>query len=48
MSFLITSWGACVLGMGFVDHWSILAVLRAFLGVFEAGECNFNDMYTKP
>lgn len=30
-----------MLGMGFVDHWSILAVLRAFLGVFEAGEYNF-------
>lgn len=37
LSFLITAWGVCVLGMGFVDHWSILAVLRALLGVFEAG-----------
>lgn len=53
LSFLIVSWGACVLGMrdrlvisfvlltgvgmGFVEHWSILAVLRALLGIFEAG-----------
>ncbi|KAM3422324.1 hypothetical protein BST61_g2683 [Cercospora zeina] len=37
LSFLITTWGACVLGMGFVDDWRILSVLRALLGVFEAG-----------
>lgn len=37
LSFLIVSWGACVLGMGFAEHWSVLTVLRAFLGVFEAG-----------
>lgn len=36
-SFLVTSWGACVLGMGFIQQWEILAVLRALLGVFEAG-----------
>ncbi|SMQ56040.1 unnamed protein product [Zymoseptoria tritici ST99CH_3D7] len=37
LSFLIISWGACVLGMGFVENWSILAALRALLGIFEAG-----------
>lgn len=37
LSFLIIAWGACVLGMGFVHNWKILTVLRAFLGVFEAG-----------
>ncbi|KAL6703512.1 hypothetical protein ACN47E_009610 [Coniothyrium glycines] len=37
LSFLIIAWGACVLGMGFVHDWRILTVLRAFLGVFEAG-----------
>ncbi|KAH7398589.1 major facilitator superfamily domain-containing protein [Pyrenochaeta sp. MPI-SDFR-AT-0127] len=37
LSFLIIAWGACVLGMGFVHDWKILTVLRAFLGVFEAG-----------
>ncbi|KAF2678947.1 MFS general substrate transporter [Lentithecium fluviatile CBS 122367] len=37
LSFLITAWGACVLGMGFVHSWQILTVLRALLGLFEAG-----------
>ncbi|ETN39961.1 uncharacterized protein HMPREF1541_06188 [Cyphellophora europaea CBS 101466] len=37
LSFLICAWGACVLGMGFVHDWKIMTVLRAFLGVFEAG-----------
>lgn len=37
LSFLIIVWGACVLGMGFVKSWVPLAVLRALLGVFEAG-----------
>ncbi|XPS99847.1 hypothetical protein M3J09_009015 [Ascochyta lentis] len=37
LPFLITAWGACVLGMGFVQSWEILTVLRALLGVFEAG-----------
>jgi hypothetical protein len=40
LPFLITSWGACVLGMGFVHSWEVLAVLRALLGIFEAG-CRF-------
>ncbi|KAJ8116432.1 hypothetical protein OPT61_g2132 [Boeremia exigua] len=37
LSFLIIAWGACVLGMGFIHSWEVLTVLRAFLGVFEAG-----------
>jgi hypothetical protein len=37
LPFLITAWGACVLGMGFVHDWKILTVLRALLGIFEAG-----------
>jgi MFS family permease len=37
LSFLIIAWGACVLGMGFVHDWKILTVLRALLGIFEAG-----------
>ncbi|KAF2473587.1 retrograde regulation protein 2 [Lindgomyces ingoldianus] len=37
LGFLITSWGACVLGMGFVRSWQVLTVLRALLGTFEAG-----------
>ncbi|KAJ4516605.1 hypothetical protein HRR78_006512 [Exophiala dermatitidis] len=37
LSFLITSWGFCVLGMGFVKTWTSLTVCRALLGVFEAG-----------
>ncbi|OAL54562.1 MFS general substrate transporter [Pyrenochaeta sp. DS3sAY3a] len=37
LSFLIVAWGLCVLGMGFVKDWKILTVLRALLGVFEAG-----------
>lgn len=37
LSFLIFAWGCCVLGMGFLHDWRVLTVLRAFLGVFEAG-----------
>lgn len=36
-SFLTISWGASVLSMGFIQTWEVLAVLRALLGVFEAG-----------
>ncbi|TPX13475.1 uncharacterized protein E0L32_006205 [Thyridium curvatum] len=32
----ITAWGAMVLGMGFARHWATIAILRAFLGGFEA------------
>lgn len=37
LPFLIIVWGAAVLGMGFAHSWVTLAVLRAILGVFEAG-----------
>ncbi|CAO2655022.1 Nn.00g117550.m01.CDS01 [Neocucurbitaria sp. VM-36] len=37
LSFLIIAWGLCVLGMGFVKNWQVLTVLRALLGIFEAG-----------
>lgn len=37
LSFLITAWGCCVLGMGFIHDWKSLTILRAFLGIFEAG-----------
>ncbi|PIG84673.1 pantothenate transporter [Aspergillus arachidicola] len=37
LSFLIVSWGACVLGMGFVRSWQSLTVCRVLLGIFEAG-----------
>lgn len=37
MSFLITAWGCMVLAMGFIHDWRVLTVLRAFLGLFEAG-----------
>lgn len=37
LSFLISAWGFIVLGIGFVDDWRSLIVLRTFLGVFEAG-----------
>ncbi|ETI23078.1 hypothetical protein G647_04874 [Cladophialophora carrionii CBS 160.54] len=37
LGFLITAWGLCVLGMGFVHSWEALTVCRALLGIFEAG-----------
>lgn len=37
LGFLITAWGACVLGMGFVNDWRMLTLCRALLGIFEAG-----------
>lgn len=37
LSFLIVAWGCMVLGMGFIHTWQVLTILRAFLGVFEAG-----------
>lgn len=37
LAILIVSWGCMVLGMGFIHDWKVLTVLRAFLGVFEAG-----------
>ncbi|KAK4459420.1 major facilitator superfamily domain-containing protein [Cladorrhinum samala] len=34
---IIVSWGACMLGMGFVKNWSGLMAARWFLGLAEAG-----------
>lgn len=34
---IMVLWGACMLGMGFVDSWSGLMAARWFLGVTEAG-----------
>ncbi|PGH23922.1 hypothetical protein AJ80_01984 [Polytolypa hystricis UAMH7299] len=37
LSLLVIVWGALVLAMGFVKNWVALTVLRALLGIFEAG-----------
>lgn len=37
LSFLIVAWGFMVLAMGFIHDWKVLTVLRAMLGIFEAG-----------
>lgn len=37
LAFLAAAWGLVSLGIGFLDNWVGFAVLRAFLGVFEAG-----------
>lgn len=37
LAFLAVSWGLVTMGVGFLQNWQGFAVLRAFLGVFEAG-----------
>lgn len=37
LAFLAFAWGLVSLGIGFLNNWAGLAVLRAFLGVLEAG-----------
>ncbi|KAL4789147.1 major facilitator superfamily domain-containing protein [Aspergillus venezuelensis] len=37
LSFLGASFGAILIGMGFTNHWSTMAVCRTLLGGFEAG-----------
>ncbi|KAL0956452.1 hypothetical protein HGRIS_002600 [Hohenbuehelia grisea] len=37
VTFLVISWGAVELGMGFAQNWHVLALCRALLGVFESG-----------
>jgi len=37
LAFLAFAWGLVSLGIGFLNNWAGLAVLRALLGVFEAG-----------
>ncbi|KAJ4269931.1 hypothetical protein NW762_001602 [Fusarium torreyae] len=37
LAFLAVAWGLVSMGIGFLENWQGLAVLRALLGVFEAG-----------
>lgn len=37
LSAVTTLWGACMIGMGFVQNWQQMAGLRVILGVLEAG-----------
>ncbi|KAJ4179419.1 hypothetical protein NW755_012504 [Fusarium falciforme] len=37
LAFLAVAWGLVSLGIGFLHNWQGFAVLRSFLGVFEAG-----------
>ncbi|KAF5543316.1 tartrate transporter [Fusarium mexicanum] len=37
LAFLAFAWGLVSLGIGFLNNWAGLAVLRALLGIFEAG-----------
>ncbi|KAL0961270.1 hypothetical protein HGRIS_006233 [Hohenbuehelia grisea] len=37
ITFVVISWGAVELGMGFVKHWGELALLRVLLGALECG-----------
>ncbi|KAM0706407.1 hypothetical protein Q7P35_005733 [Cladosporium inversicolor] len=37
LSCIAFAWGALSLGIGFVNTWEALAIMRAFLGVLEAG-----------
>ncbi|KAL7622399.1 hypothetical protein AAE478_007903 [Parahypoxylon ruwenzoriense] len=37
IALIVFAWGLVSMGIGFVNNWVALAVLRAFLGVFEAG-----------
>jgi hypothetical protein len=30
-------WGACMIAMGFVSHWDVMAGMRVLLGLLEAG-----------
>ncbi|ORY19211.1 major facilitator superfamily domain-containing protein [Clohesyomyces aquaticus] len=34
---LAVSWGAVMVGMGFVDDWRLIVVCRMLIGIFEAG-----------
>ncbi|CAK7221443.1 hypothetical protein SEUCBS140593_004570 [Sporothrix eucalyptigena] len=37
LSFITLLWGACMVGMGFVSSWKVMAGLRVLLGILEAG-----------
>jgi MFS family permease len=36
LSCIAFTWGALSLGIGFINTWEALAIMRAFLGVLEA------------
>ena len=38
LSFLVVSWGAVELAMGFVPTWGLLGLCRVLLGTFEVRE----------
>ena len=42
LSFLVVSWGAVELAMGFVPTWEILGLCRVLLGTFEVPEFYYN------
>jgi len=37
IAFIVFSWGLVTIGVGFLNNWVALAVLRSVLGAFEAG-----------
>ncbi|KAI1387907.1 MFS general substrate transporter [Hypoxylon trugodes] len=37
LALIVFAWGLVSMGIGFLNNWVALAVLRSFLGVFEAG-----------
>jgi MFS family permease len=37
LAFIAVSWGAVMIGQGFVESWISLAICRVLLGAFEAG-----------
>lgn len=37
LSFIALSWGAVMIGQGFVESWITLGICRVLLGAFEAG-----------
>jgi len=39
LTFIVFSWGAVQLGMGFVKSWGLLVFCRVLLGIFEVKRC---------
>lgn len=51
LAFIALSWGAVMIGQGFVKSWQTLTVCRALLGFFEAGffpGCTFPSSRLSP
>lgn len=44
LAFLVISWGAVQLAMGFVPSWEYLAACRTLLGVFEVGFSIYSEV----